>query len=96
MKKSTNANRKVTEDLPDSAKDKKEMKSETTNIELPDVKDIPGQENIVPLPFGELADNTIASADEEADNLFNEDEIEDEDSNVSSAEKNDLEASAND
>ena len=34
-------------------------------ILLPDVKDIPGQENIKPAPLGELADTTISSDDEE-------------------------------
>ncbi len=90
----------VSQDLPDSLKDRKSLEPETGNIDLPDVKDIPGQENIIPLPMGELADNTISSADEEGDDLFDNDideEIEeDSDSNVSSSEKNDLDISAND
>ena len=52
-------------DLKDSLKDKNEMKPEITTIDLPDVKDIPGQENIVPAPFGDLRDVTISSADED-------------------------------
>lgn len=91
---------KVSQDLPDSLKDRKSLEPETGNIDLPDVKDIPGQENIIPLPMGELADNTISSADEEGDDLFDNDideKIEeDSDSNVSSSEKNDLDISAND
>ncbi len=85
-------------DLKDSPQDLAKMKSEFTTIDLPDVKDIPGQENIVPLPLGELSDLTIASADEEGDNIFDdEDEIdEDEDSNVSISEKEDLENTTND
>ena len=87
-------------DLKDSAQDVAKMKSEPTTIDLPDVKDIPGQENIVPEPLGELADVTIASADEEGDNIF-DDDIEEEiegskDANVSTSEKNDLEIAAND
>ena len=39
-------------DLKDSARDLAEMKSEPVTIDLPDVKDIPGQENIVPAIFG--------------------------------------------
>jgi hypothetical protein len=35
------------------------------NIALPDVRDIPGQEHIVPPPPGMMADTTISSADEE-------------------------------
>ena len=88
-------------DLTDSPKDEREMQQEIeTTIDLPDVKDIPGQENIIPAPMGEMADETIASADEEADDLFDDDMIEDldeePDSNVSEIEKEDLENTAND
>jgi hypothetical protein len=93
-------------DLIDAAEDLAEMKSEPVTIDLPDVKDIPGQENIVPASPGELADMTIASDDEEGDSIFadNTDNIDDEieeskeskDANVSSSEKNDLETAAND
>lgn len=87
-------------DLQDSAKDMAEMKSGPFTIDLPDVKDIPGQENIVPASMGELADDTIASADEEGDELFDDDideETEDEsDSDVSASEIEDLEETAND
>jgi hypothetical protein len=90
-------------DLKDSARDLDKMKSEFTTIDLPEVKDIPGQENIVPLSLGELADETIASADEEGDGIFADnidEEIEESkesnDADVSSSEKNDLETAAND
>ncbi len=102
MEKINNPNRKITsEDLPDSPKDKKEMQEPgITSINLPDVKDIPGQENIMPFPLGEMADETISSADEEGDELFDDnidDEIEENpDSNVSPSEKRDLTISAND
>jgi hypothetical protein len=69
---------KKTTDLPDSAKDKKNLKSEEFEIEMPDVKDIPGQENIHVPPQGELADTTISSADEEGEGILddvNEDEV---------------------
>jgi len=90
----TNSNRSA--DLPDSPKDKSEMTQELNVINLPDVEDIPGQENIVPAPMGEMADETIASADEEADELFGNDIDENADSNVSQSEKDDLEKTAND
>ncbi|HXB92100.1 MAG TPA: hypothetical protein VNU72_07420, partial [Puia sp.] len=41
--------------------------------DLPEVKDIPGQENVKPLRFGELADNTASSADEEGDDVLEQD-----------------------
>jgi hypothetical protein len=82
-------------DLPDSPGDKKEMQEpEMTFIDLPDVKDIPGQENIIPAPMGELADETISSADEEGETIFENDideEIKnDPNSNVSGEERDDL------
>ena len=87
-------------DLTDSPRDIAEMKSEPVTIELPDVSDIPGQENVTPASLGELADVTLSSADEEGDELFNDDvneEPEDEsDSDVSASEKADLEETAND
>ena len=88
-------------DLPDSPKDKKEMQQpESTFIDLPELSDIPGQANIVPAPFGEMADVTSSSADEEGDDIFGDDpdDVIDEnsDSNVSETEKDDLEISAND
>ena len=87
-------------DLPDSARDKKELQPESANLDLPDIKDIPGQENIKPAPMGDLADDTIASADEEGNAIFNgnidEGIEESSDSNVSKEEIEDLEKTAND
>ena len=76
-------------DLRDSKKDREAMKEpKEITIDLPEVKDIPGQEHVRPLPAGEMADTTISSADEEADYLFDEDEDNDNtDSNVSGEEK---------
>lgn len=68
---------KKTTDLPDSEKDKKHLKSEEFEMEMPDVKDIPGQENIHVPTQGELADTTISSSDEEGEGILddvNEDE----------------------
>ncbi len=83
-------------DLQDSDKDKIELKPEPAKLDLPDVKDIPGQENIKPAPMGDLADDTITSSDEEGDAIFNEDNDEYPNSNVSKEEIDDLEKSADD
>ena len=95
-----NSDNNQSSDLQDSEKDIAEMQSEPVTIDLPDVKDIPGQENIVPASLGELADVTMSSADEEGDELFDDDvneETEDEsDSDVTAAEKEDLDETAND
>jgi hypothetical protein len=90
--------KKSLSDLIDSAEDLAEKKLAFTTFDLPEVKDIPGQEHIVPASPGELADLTIASADEEGENIFgdNIDESEgDPDSDVSAAEKEGLEEAAN-
>ena len=72
---------KKTTDLPDSEKDKRHLKSEEFEIDLPDAKDIPGQENIHALPPGEFADTTISSADEEGTGILDDTEEQDEISN---------------
>ena len=68
-------------DLPDSEKDKKHLKSEEFKIDMPDAKDIPGQEHVhVPRP-GEFADTTISSADEEGAGILDNPDEQDEVSN---------------
>ena len=62
------------QDLPDSPHDQEEMKSESVIIDIPDVKDIPGQEYVTPAPPGELADDTISSDDEEGYEIFGDEE----------------------
>lgn len=57
-------------DLPDSPRDMEKLKNEETYIDLPDVSDIPGQENITVPPAGILGDTTIASDDEESVSVF--------------------------
>ncbi|MEP6683969.1 MAG: hypothetical protein ABJA35_11945 [Parafilimonas sp.] len=57
-------------DLQESTRDKKELKQEKVTLDLPDVKDIPGQENIKIPDFKEMADTTISSDDEEGVGLF--------------------------
>lgn len=55
----------VPNDLPDSPRDREELRSEETVMDLPDVKDIPGQEFVQAPVMNELADTTISSDDEE-------------------------------
>ena len=91
MQQDKNANNNNSSLSTDSENDSENLNAENTGIELPDVSDIPGQENFVPAPLGELADTTISSADEEGEEIFNDDideDITDEpDSNVSETEK---------
>ncbi|HEY4107935.1 hypothetical protein [Puia sp.] len=49
-------------------------KKDKKTIDLPEVKDIPGQENIKPLRLGELADTTASSSDEEGDDILDQDD----------------------
>ena len=96
MPSQTDKNISTNSDLTDSPRDQERMKPEVTIMDLPDVSDIPGQENVVPAPLGELADTTISSADEEGDSIFNTDEDDDlsPGSNVTLEERNDLRRSA--
>lgn len=70
----TRQNSFLEEDIHDSPEDEEKMKSETFVIDLPDVSDIPGQENIVVPNIGEMQDVTISSDDEEGFGLFDDDE----------------------
>ena len=63
---------KFADDLKDSPRDEERLQPENTTIDMPDVSDIPGQENIVVPGLGEMADTTISSADEEADEIWME------------------------
>lgn len=69
----------MAEDIHDSPEDEEKMKSETVILDLPDVSDIPGQENIVVPKIGEMHDVTISSDDEEGVGLFDDDDDEDAD-----------------
>lgn len=82
-------------DLPDSKRDKELLKPDEATLDLPDVKDIPGQEHVRPLPPGEMADTTISSADEEGNGLLDTDEdfLLDKNSNVSNVERDLLQRS---
>jgi hypothetical protein len=95
-KKQTNKEVNRSSDLPDTAKDKQELKNEETRINLPDVKDIPGQEHIQVPDNGEMADTTISSSDEEGDGIWNDGDVTENSSNVSETEKVMLEEAADD
>ena len=62
------------DDITDSARDQERLKADEANLDLPDVKDIPGQEFIHVPRMGEMADTTISSDDEEGVGLFQDDE----------------------
>lgn len=83
-------------DLPESKRDKELLKPDEATLDLPDVKDIPGQEHVRPLPAGEMADTTISSADEEGNGLLDTDEdiVLDKNTNVSNSERDLLQRSS--
>jgi hypothetical protein len=69
----------------------KKTKDESTTIDLPEVKDIPGQEHIKPPRIGEMADTTAASDADEGVGLLDdlnkdEEELTDAEGNVSEQE----------
>ena len=59
-------------DLKDSPRDEEKLRNEETTIEMPEVKDIPGQEHVRVPNIGEMADTTISSADEEGEGILDE------------------------
>jgi hypothetical protein len=84
-------------DLPESENDKKHLQPDEGTLDLPEVKDIPGQEHVRPLPAGEMADTTISSADEEGPEELNEEsdtDISRDTTNVTRTEKDLLEMSS--
>jgi hypothetical protein len=76
--------------------DKKAIGKQASFINLPDVEDIPGQENIRPPRLKEFEDTTISSADEEGDELWDESKIlSGDEENVSEVERELLRKAAN-
>ncbi|HUB59808.1 MAG TPA: hypothetical protein VL978_03840 [Puia sp.] len=78
-------------------------KKDKNTIDMPEVRDIPGQEHVRAPRLGELADQTASSADEEGDEVLgpldgedDEDVRMDRSSNVSAAERADLAFAARD
>jgi hypothetical protein len=61
-------------DLQDNQHDEERMQAEEVILDLPDVSDIPGQENIHVPSLGALADTTISSDDEEGVGIFGDDD----------------------
>lgn len=53
------------QDIQDSPEDKDKLQSDTSSIDMPEVKDIPGQEHIHPIPLRGLSDTTSSSDGEE-------------------------------
>ena len=88
--------RKRSSDLPESDNDKKQLEPDRGTLDLPEVKDIPGQEHVRPFLPAEMADTTISSADEEANELFATEEkiITDQSTNVTNAERDLLQQSS--
>ena len=90
-------------DLTDPPRDQERLRSEEVTIDLPEVKDIPGQEHVHVPPLGELADTTISSDDEEGTGLLDELNGEEDDSliktgtdtDITAAERETLERSDN-
>ncbi len=91
-------------DLTDNKRDEDRMKGNPAKMDLPQMHDIPGQENIKPAPMGELADTTASSADEEGEGLLDDlnetdtgndnEPLTEGDSNVTEEERNALEDAA--
>ena len=72
---------------------KNKTQEQDITINMPEVKDIPGQEHIKPPRLKEMMDTTISSADEEGEGILDDlnkeddDSIVDNNSNVSKLEK---------
>ncbi len=66
-------------DLRNSKDDELHLQSDEADLELPDVEDIPGQDNVTASPLGHLAGTTISSGDEEGEGLLDRDEEDEED-----------------
>jgi len=90
MKQEKTTIKKKSNDLTESGDDERELQPDEITLDLPDVKDIPGQEHVRPMPPGEMADTTISSDDEEGKGISGLDEEENEissEGNVTAEEK---------
>jgi len=84
----TTKKQRLKTDLPDTKDDRAHLQQEETTIDLPEVKDIPGQEHIHVPNLKEFADTTISSDDEEGVGIFDEEERDlSPESNVTTEEK---------
>lgn len=75
------ANKNLKTDLQDSEKDIQKLQPEQTTIDMPDVKDIPGQQNIRVPNMREMADTTISSDDEEGVGIWDDENTNEDASN---------------
>lgn len=86
--------------LQDTGKDLTELQPATIIMDMPEVKDIPGQEHIHVPQFREMQDITISSAGEEGEGILDDLNTEnnpariDESANVTATEKKQLKKSA--
>src|SRR6187401_2748601 len=96
MKTTQSKNERAAADLPESKRDKELLKPDEATLDLPEVKDIPGQEHVRPFLPGEMADTTISSADEEGKGVLDDDEdiITDKTTSVTNDEKESLRRSS--
>ena len=74
-------------DIADSPGDSKRLQPESANLNLPDVKDIPGQKHVHVPKLRGAGDTTISSDDEEGKGIFENSEDLEDDQNVSAEEK---------
>jgi hypothetical protein len=95
MKKTEKKISKINTDLAETADDKKHLQPDEAILDLPEVKDIPGQEHIQVPRMEAFVDTTISSDDEEGAGIWDEDETGySQDSNVSKEEKQALQDAA--
>lgn len=73
-------------EITDPQRDTDRMQPEEVTIDMPDVKDIPGQEHIQVPKMKQFHDTTISSADEEGEGIFDDDAL-DPESDVTEEEK---------
>lgn len=95
-KQSDALKKELTKDIQDSFRDQQRLKPDNATLDLPEVRDIPGQEHIKVAPLGDLADITISSDDEEGKGILDEVPItsKESDATVTEEEKDLLDASA--
>jgi len=94
--KNTENKTTAAEDIHDSPRDKKHLRSQETILDLPEVKDIPGQEHIRPPELKEFKDSTPSSGDEEGKGILDtEEELTDNESSITPEEKELLQKSEN-
>ena len=72
-KRKSPENHSRNEDIHDSKIDSEKLQQDKASLDLPDTREIPGQEHIHVAPLGELADTTISSDDEEGIGVFEDD-----------------------